>query len=154
MPIDPKQFKAGGITSTQLAPGAVTAGKIGTGAVGSTEIADGSVAAGDLGSQVAVKPDASNTDMIALVTTADGDLATNTTIAAAFKGALRIDVNGISYPLGNGSKTSSSAYISGDNGVTARSFNAVAIGDKIFWVGSVAGFQLAASDLLSVVGAA
>jgi hypothetical protein len=50
-------------------------------------------------------------------------------------------VNGRSQRIGNGVKTLD-CYLSGDGGATAKTFATVASGDIVYWVGSVAGFQL------------
>ena len=135
MPLDGKQFRQG--------------------SVGSAQIADGGIAAVDLGAGVGqgFVPSSANVNMTGAVTAADGALATSTAVAAAFKGAVALDVNGVRYPIGDGVKTQP-AYISNDSGATARAFGSIAVGDTIRWNGSVAGFQLAATDVLAIVGVA
>jgi len=88
-----------------------------------------------------------NKNMTASVTTADNQVATATTIAATpgNSGYVRVFVNGVAYRLGNGVKTLD-CYFSGDSGSTARAAGAIVSGDTLYWVGSVAGFQLAATD--------
>lgn len=101
----------------------------------------------------APKPNVSNKNMTASVTTTDNDQATATTVAAAnaLGGAIDVTVNGISQVVGNGTKTSVDCYFSGDAGVTARAWSAVAAGDTLHWNGSVAGFQLAATDKINMM---
>ena len=90
-------------------------------------------------------------DVACSVTVADGDAATATTVPKNNfgTGKLNLFINGVFYPLGNGVKTKA-AYISGDGGATARAWGAVVAGDTIRWNGSIAGFQLAASDRLDL----
>ena len=92
-------------------------------------------------------PTWSNKNMSASTTTADNQVATATTLAST-PGAgsyVRVFVNGVAYRLGNGVKTLD-CYFSGDSGSTARAAGAIAAGDTLYWVGSVAGFQLASTD--------
>ena len=56
-------------------------------------------------------------------------------------------VNGLAVRVGDGVKTKD-CYFSADDGATARAIAAIATGDKLFWVGSVAGYQLATTDLI------
>ena len=96
--------------------------------------------------QTAPVPTTGNKFMAALNTTNDGDLATNTTVAStpAQDGYVALFVEGVMERLanGNGEKTTSPAYVSGDNGTTARNWADIAVGDKIYWNGSVALYQL------------
>jgi hypothetical protein len=94
----------------------------------------------------------SNKNMTASVTVADGDQATATTVvsANALGGRIAVTVNGVRYSVGNGTKVGVCCYFSGDGGTTARAFSAVAAGDTLRWNGSVAGFQLAATDAIDV----
>ena len=92
----------------------------------------------------------SNKNMAASVTANDGDLACATSIAGtpANSSSVQVSVNGVIVNVGNGVKTTD-CYFSGDAGATARASNAVLAGDKLYWVGSVAGYQLAATDLVT-----
>lgn len=94
-------------------------------------------------------PSTANKDMTASVTSADNQEACATTVAAtpALDGNIQVFVNGYRERLGDGVKTKS-CYFSGDSGTTARAIAAVATGDKLYWVGSVAGYQLAVTDKL------
>jgi hypothetical protein len=92
--------------------------------------------------------------MTASVTTANDQAATATTVtnANALGQYISLRVNGISYHVGDGVKTTE-AFISNDGGTTARTFAAVAAGDSIRWRGSGsggAGFELSASDVLDL----
>ena len=92
----------------------------------------------------------SNRDMVALVTTADNQLATNTTLAATIGAWVEVQVNGVGVEIGDGVKTKG-CYLSGDNGTTARAYGALASGDKLYWVGSAAGYELSGSDRIDVI---
>jgi hypothetical protein len=90
----------------------------------------------------------SNKNMTASVTTADNQEATATTIAAtpALDGYVQVFVNGVKVQVGDGTKVSVVSYFSGDAGATARSITAIVSGDKLFWNGSIAGYELDATD--------
>jgi len=80
--------------------------------------------------------------MVASVTTADGDLATATAIAATPIGYTSVAADGVLYSVGNGTKIGVSCYFSGDGGATARAQGAIVLGDRCYWNQSVAGFNL------------
>jgi hypothetical protein len=90
--------------------------------------------------------------LTASVTTTDFDQAMTTTVSATntHGGEVAVFVNGMKQWVGSGNKTSD-CYFSGDAGTTARTFAAIASGDTLHWVGSVAGYQLAASDVVDVM---
>lgn len=92
-------------------------------------------------------PSASNKDMAATITTTDFDQACATQIVGTptNDGYVRVLVNGIGQALGDGVRTKD-CYFSSDTGATAKTIANVASGDRLYWVGSVAGFQLAAND--------
>jgi len=98
-----------------------------------------------------VRPTPSNKNMAGSVTVADGNIATATAVALAnvFGGYVGVQINGVSYIVGNGTKVGVDAYFSNDGGATARAFSAIAAGDTCRWNGSVAGFQLEATDKLN-----
>ncbi len=93
------------------------------------------------------RPALTNKNMTASVTASDGDAACATAIAAApaLGGYVGVRVNGVHVQVSNGNKTLD-CYFSGDGGTTARATGAIAAGDLLYWVGSVAGYQLDASD--------
>ena len=95
-------------------------------------------------------PSTSNKFMAASATTADGDAACATGLAGtpAANSYVKVTVNGDEPEVGNGVKTKD-CYFSGDSGATARAFNAVVSGDKLYWNGSIAGYQLATTDKVS-----
>ena len=99
-------------------------------------------------------PYTGNKEMVANVTTADFQAATATTLAvdpanlvslAASGSYIQVFVNGIKVTLGSGVKTKD-CYFSGDGGTTAKTYATMAGGDTLYWVGSVAGYQLDATD--------
>lgn len=95
-------------------------------------------------------PTTSNKFMTASVTTADGDVASATGLAASpvNSGYVGVNINGDTPEIGNAVKTKD-CYFSGDSGATARAFGAIVSGDKLYWNGSIAGYQLAATDKIS-----
>jgi len=95
-------------------------------------------------------PSTANKFMPAVVTVNNGDLACNTGIAAtpAKTSYVDVTVNGGQAALGNGVKTME-CYFSGDGGTTARAYNAVVAGDKLYWNGTIAQYQLDATDTVS-----
>lgn len=93
------------------------------------------------------KPTTANKDMTASVTTTDFDLACADTIdlTPVNDGNVAVRVNGLGVALGDGVKTKD-CYFSGDGGTTARAIAAIVAGDLLYWVGSVANYQLDAND--------
>jgi hypothetical protein len=106
----------------------------------------------EAGAEVNALPTVNNKNMAALVTTGDGNKATNTTLAYTPEDGsyVAVLVNGILATLGNGAKTCA-CYFSGDGGSTARAFASIAAGDTLHWVGSVAGYQLDTGDRIDFV---
>jgi len=96
-----------------------------------------------------------NKDMVASVTVADGNLACATAVAttvatsSAAGGYVGVDVNGVAYSVGDGTKVGVSCYFSADGGTTALAMKAIIAGDLLYWNGTVAGFQLAGTDRVS-----
>jgi len=90
-------------------------------------------------------PTVTNKSMAASTTVADNDLACATAVTGQPKGWIGVEVNGVGYDPGNGTKLGVPCYFSGDGGATARAQGAVQAGDRLYWVGSAAGFQLAAA---------
>ncbi len=149
------------IQGKQIAAGTITANnvfteEVATFATGGIFVGDVHVPTPDNGTEAANKnyvdgvsnaPTALNKNMTASVTTADGQAATATTVATtpAGDGYVEVSVNGIMVTLGDGVKTRD-AYFSADGGTTARAISAIAAGDTLYWNGSIAGFELAATD--------
>lgn len=91
----------------------------------------------------------SNKNMTASATVSDEDQATAVAIAAtpAYDSYVQVLVNGVQVIVGDGIKVSpAECYFSGDGGTTPRSVADIVSGDILYWIGSVAGFQLAATD--------
>jgi hypothetical protein len=95
-----------------------------------------------------------NKRMVALVADADGEKATNTTLAKvpALGSWIRVLANGTGYSLADGDaqRTTRSFYFSADSGATARALSALQVGDELFFNPTIAGFSLDASDLLDL----
>lgn len=63
--------------------------------------------------------------------------------------SVAIKVNGIEVNLGDGSKDSA-CYFSNDGGATAKSIANIEAGDILYWNGSIAGYQLDATDDIDI----
>ena len=93
-----------------------------------------------------------NKHMAASVTAADGQQACATAVATTPSasttagGYVGVAVNGVSVFVGDGTKVAVDCYFSADGGTTARAMKAIVAGDLLYWNGSIAGYQLAASD--------
>lgn len=94
-------------------------------------------------------PTVSNKAMVGSVTTADNQIGCVTALVGtpASDSYLSVYVNGEKTPVGDGVKTKH-CYFSSDAGATAKSIINIAAGDIMYWVGSVAGYQLAATDYI------
>lgn len=93
-----------------------------------------------------------NKGMVGLITSSDGNLATSTGILAEIAGSFPIViVNGVEYRVGDGTKATVPCYFSGDGGSTARANGGIIVGDKLYWNGSSAGFQLDGSDRIDFI---
>lgn len=84
----------------------------------------------------------------ASATSSDGDTS-GIAIANTPEGMVQVFVNGVMVEL-KGDKTAE-CFFSGDNGTTARALTAIASTDTLHWNGSVAGYQLEASDEITLV---
>jgi len=91
-------------------------------------------------------------DMVALVTTIDGDDVVSTGITATpiEDGLVTVEINGQRVEVGDGSKVAD-CYFSGDGGTNPRNIADIQAGDTCHWMGSIAGYQLTASDRVSFV---
>ena len=83
-----------------------------------------------------------NQTMNALSTTTDGDLACSLPIFIDPQGKVDVYINGLNVPSGLGKD----CYFSVDNGITARVDGEELAGDKLYWNGSIAGYQLEITD--------
>jgi hypothetical protein len=92
-----------------------------------------------------------NKQMAASTTAVDNALACATAVAvapaisSAAGGYVGVQVNGVEYFVGDGTKVAVDCYFSGDGGATARTMKLIVAGDLLYWNGSIAGFQLAAA---------
>ncbi len=89
-----------------------------------------------------------NRYMTASVTVSDEDEACVTVMLADPEGSVRVIVNGNEVPVSDGDKEDF-CYFSDDAGVTAKLLSAIASGDKLYWMGSKANYQLDANDRIS-----
>lgn len=81
----------------------------------------------------------------------DGDSTGATITHTPFSdGDVIVKVNGLEVNLGDGAKDEA-CYFSGDAGVTARTIAGIAAGDVLYWMGSIAGYQLDTSDDIDIV---
>jgi len=90
-----------------------------------------------------------NKAMACAATTVDGALATANTLTSRGRAGsyIQVMVNGIQVTVGDGVKTKD-CYFSGDGGTTARAIVDIVAGDSCYWMGSVAGYQLATTDTM------
>lgn len=93
-----------------------------------------------------------NKAMSASNTSTNGDLAVSTVIAGtpANDSYVLVLVNGVGVEVGDGVKTKDS-YFSSDSGVTAKTLANIASGDRLYWNGSIAGYQLATTDKVDYI---
>lgn len=96
------------------------------------------------------QPATTNKGMAASATVSDFDVACATAVAGIPNGYVGVNVNGVAQSVGNAVRTAS-CYFSGDAGATARAYGAVVSGDRCYWVGSVALFQLAVTDVIDFI---
>lgn len=104
----------------------------------------------DIGSGTpAAFPVSSNKVMQASATTADSQIACATPIAdtPSGDGYVQVFVNGLRVEVGDGTKTRD-CYFSADAGATARTIALIQSGDELYWMQSVAGYNLATTDVL------
>jgi len=88
-----------------------------------------------------------NKNMSGLTTTSDFNQACSIALVEppARGGNIQVLINGLSTSVGNGVKNNS-CYFSNDGGITAKTFALMSAGDLLYWVGSVAGYQISTSD--------
>lgn len=87
-------------------------------------------------------------DVTAAATTADGQ-TTGVSITNTPSGYVQVFVNGLMQRLSDGDKTKD-CYFSADAGVTAKAISAIVGTDTLYWNGSIAGFQLAVTDIIDL----
>lgn len=95
------------------------------------------------------KPAKGGQGLLALTTTSDGSLASSDSVSDTPTGAVRVRVNGHGVSVGDASKLDA-CYFSGDGGTTPRARDDVRSGDRLYWNGSIAGYQLEADDLIDL----
>jgi len=95
-------------------------------------------------------PSTANKFMAASLTSADfqAACATGITSTPSSGSFVIVQINGATQDLGDGVKTKD-CYFSADSGTTAKAIASIVATDKLYWVGSVAGFQLATTDFVS-----
>lgn len=87
----------------------------------------------------------------ASVTLNDGDTTGATITYTPFSdSAVIVKINGLQTNLGDGAKDQA-CYFSADGGVTAKSSIDIAAGDTLYWMGSLAGYELDATDEIDLV---
>ncbi len=91
------------------------------------------------------KNDKAKTPIVTAGNNADSGLTITTTPSGG--SMVEITVNGVAQALGDGIKTKD-CYFTGDSGATARAINAIVAADKLFWNGTIAGFDLSATDTI------
>ncbi len=65
-------------------------------------------------------------------------------------GTIVVDVNGLRASIGDAVKTKE-CYFSRDTGTTALALNTLAIGDQLIWNGTIAGYDLDATDKIDIL---
>ncbi len=92
-----------------------------------------------------------NVGMVALETHVDGDMACATGLLKkpALKGCVSVFVSGLRASLGDGQKNKA-CYFSNDQGVTAKNIDALDVGDKLYWNGSLVKVQLDPTDIIDI----
>tara|TARA_Y100000287_G_scaffold158404_1_gene136292 strand:- start:692 stop:2587 length:1896 start_codon:yes stop_codon:yes gene_type:complete len=90
----------------------------------------------------------------ASATSSDGDSTGATITYTPFSdGSVIVKVNGLQVNIGDGAKDQA-CYFSADGGTTARSVADIAANDTLYWMGSVANYELEADDEIDIVYAA
>ena len=85
------------------------------------------------------------------VTSNDGDTTGASITYTPFSdSSVIVKVNGLQVNLGDGAKDEA-CYFSADSGTTAKSVSAIAAGDVLYWMGSIANYQLEADDEIDIV---
>ena len=107
---------------------------------------DGVSASG--GQLTAARLTSTNQFEAAAATTNDGD-SSGVDIDSTPEGMVQVFVNGVMVHL-KADKTGD-CYFSSDAGVTARTIPNIALGDVLYWNGSVAGYQLENTDKITLV---
>lgn len=81
-----------------------------------------------------------------LVTSNDGDSTGLTITHTPFNDTpVSVEVNGLECNIGDGAKDEA-CYFSNDGGITAKTMENIEANDTLYWMGSIAGYQLETSD--------
>ena len=94
------------------------------------------------GSEITYSVD--NLNMAGLVTINDGDLCCATPVIGYPQSAVKVFINGVEVNVG----ATLDCYFSPDGGTTKRTLLNVIHGDKLYWNGTLAGFQIDTIDLI------
>ena len=107
-------------------------------------------AAGDGGVNETGVETTSDLNQASLVTSAESKTTGVTITYAPYSdSAVTIKVNGIAVNLGDGT-LSEDCYFSSDGGTTPRSIADISAGDTLYWDGSIAGYELEATDDIDI----
>lgn len=143
------EIKNSGVTAAKIAVSAVGNGLTGGAGTALAVLALNTSVVVSASGVRAAEPVTTNKQIAGIVTTADFDPATAIGGAiASTPGAgswVEVRLNGVTVSVGNGVKTTA-CYFSGDGGTTARATSAIVAGDRLYWVGSVAGYQIDTQD--------
>ena len=81
-------------------------------------------------------------------------LACNTGITSSpiANSYVSVYVNGVKVSVGDGDKLHQDCYFSNNNGVTAKTWANITVGDKLYWNGDIIGYSLnSATDKISFI---
>lgn len=96
----------------------------------------------------------SDYNQTASVTSSDGDTTGATITYTPFSdSSVIVKVNGLQVNLGDGAKDQA-CYFSADGGTTAKASVDIAAGDTLYWMGSIANYELESDDEIDIVYAA
>jgi len=96
-------------------------------------------------------PSKLNKSMAAETTTVDFNQACATAVGATPIGWVGVEVNGVGYDPGDATRAAP-CYFSSDGGTTPLAQGSITTAATLYWVGSVAGFQLAAgTDIIDFI---
>lgn len=86
------------------------------------------------------------------IQTAGNNSPTNITITNTPSGYVQVKVNGVQYPLLDGTKTGGGFFFSGDGGTTARAIVDIVAGDELFFNGQslTVTFELETDDRIDL----
>jgi hypothetical protein len=96
-------------------------------------------------------PSTRNRGMAALRTDHNGALAVPIPMLGTPIGYVAVRLNGVDQTVGDGTKVGADCYFSADGGATAKAWSAIALGDALYWQGTIAGFELDTTDVIDFV---